>query len=111
MRIDVLVIIALGKLPYWAEKRLPQVCSRRRAIAVAAPVSDGSRGARQDLVVREDAASLAHGDMVGRVEAAGGDMANDPTILPLYMDPSASQQSSINHRSCSFAIRVTSPKS
>lgn len=84
VRIDVLVVVALGKVAQLpAEAVAASVVLPGRTEAVAAPVPEGFQDLPQFGAAGEDRATLAHGEVVGRVEAEGADVAEGAHLLAL----------------------------
>ena len=68
--VGVLVIVALRQLAQFPAKALAAgVVLAGRAVAVAAPVAEALSNRLEFVIVGEDGAALAHGNVVGRVEA------------------------------------------
>ena len=83
--VDVLVVVAVGQGPELLREALAAgVVLAAGAVAVPAPVTHGPGDARQLLVVGDDHAALAHGDVVRRVEGRGRDVPNVPVGRPRY---------------------------
>ena len=77
MGVDVLVVVTQGQLAVLAVKAVVAgIVLPRGADAVPAPVPEGVDDLVEQRVVRVHRAALAHGHMVGRVEAGGADVAH-----------------------------------
>ena len=100
----------LAELP--VEALAAGVVLARVAPAVAAPVAERLDQRLQHAgVLVQHRAALAHRDVVGRVEADRGRVAEGADVLAVVVAPDASQQSSTSHRSCSSQKAVTAARS
>ena len=84
VRVGVLVVVAAGEgaeLP--VEALAAGVVDAGLAPAVAAPVAEAVDEDLEGWLVGEDGTALAHGDVVGGVEADGGDVAEGADLLAL----------------------------
>ena len=69
MRVNILVIVAQGKLPVLAVEAVPaEIVLPGRTAAVPAPVPQGADDFMQQRIIRIDSTALAHRHMVGRIE-------------------------------------------
>lgn len=74
--VDVFVVVAVGQAAeLLAEALATGVVAAGGAVAVAAPVAEGFGDGLELAVVGEHRPAFAHGDVVGGVEAEGGDVA------------------------------------
>ncbi len=102
VRVGVLVVVAAGQIAQLPVEALAAgVVLAGLAPAVAAPVAERFDQRAQQRLVRQHRAAFAHGDVVRGVEADGRQIAERADLSALdRVDPTASQQSSISHRSC-----------
>src|SRR5207237_7647719 len=81
MTIGILVVVAerqIAQLPF--ESLSTSIVDAGRAIAVAAPIADALDGAVEVVVVGQHRAALAHGHVVGRIEAERGQVAEGSSL-------------------------------
>src|SRR5882672_2773111 len=75
MRVDVFVVVAARKFPELpVEAPSAGVVLPGRTPAIATPVSEGLDDLAHRFCAGENRATLAHGDVVGGIEARGGEM-------------------------------------
>ena len=76
MAVNVFVVIAVGQGAKLLAEAFPAgVAFPPGAVTIPAPVADGAGDAGQVVVIRGHAASFAQGDVMGRVEGKGGEVA------------------------------------
>src|SRR5208337_4477813 len=82
VRVDVLVVVAVRQAsPLPAKAFTAGVFPAGGAPAVAAPVPERFNQRAQQSLVRQHATTFTHGDVVRRIEADGGEIAESPDFL------------------------------